>query len=111
MKYPLIGLLVGLILGGVIPIHVPQEYSKFMAVALMAGLDSVFGGIRASFEEAFDSTVFISGFFTNTLLAACIVYIGERLMIDLYFVAILTFGLRMFQNIAIIRRFIFKNNS
>lgn len=110
MKYPLLGLVIGLLLGGFIPIsYVPQEYSKFMSVALMAGLDTVFGGIRANFEDSFDSTVFVSGFFTNTLLAAGIVYMGERLMIDLYFVAILTFGLRIFQNMAIIRRYIFKN--
>ena len=31
-------------------------------------------------------------------------HFGERLGIDLYFVGVLAFGLRIFQNIAIIRR-------
>ena len=106
--YPLIGLFLGILLGWMSPINMPLEYSKYMSVALMAGLDSVFGGIRSILEEKFDSTVFISGFFTNTLLAIVLSYIGEKLLIDLYFVAILTFGLRMFQNLAIIRRMLIK---
>ncbi len=108
MIYPFLGLLAGILLGGVLSFHVPQEYSKFMSVALMAGLDSVFGGIRSAMEDKYNNTVFITGFFTNTLLAVGLTYIGERLSIDLYFVAILTFGMRMFQNLAIIRRHFLK---
>ena len=108
MMYPLLGLLAGVALGIFMPMHMPLEYSKYMSVALMAGLDSVFGGLRAACDDTFDSTVFITGFFTNTLLAVGITYMGERLSIDLYFVAILTFGLRMFQNLAAIRRMLLK---
>ncbi len=108
MIYPLLGLFAGILLGSVFSLHVPHEYSKFMSVALMAGLDSVFGGIRSAMEEKYDNMIFITGFFTNTLLAVGLTYVGERLSIDLYFVAVLTFGLRMFQNLAIIRRLFLK---
>lgn len=102
------GLLVGIALGMLFPFSVPVEYAKFMSVALLASLDSVFGGLRAGIEEKFDNTVFITGFFTNALMAAILVYVGERLGIDLYYVALLAFGLRIFQNLAIIRRYFLK---
>lgn len=108
MILPVAGLVIGLIIGIMFPISVPAEYAKFMSVALLASLDSVFGGLRAGIEEKFDNTVFITGFFTNALLAAGLVYIGDRLGIDLYYVALLAFGLRVFQNLAIIRRYILK---
>jgi small basic protein len=105
MILPVVGLIVGILIGTFCPISIPQEYAKFFSVALLASLDSVFGGLRAAAEEKFDNTVFISGFFTNALLAAVLVYIGDRLGIDLYYVALLAFGLRIFQNLAIIRRY------
>ncbi len=108
MVLPLTGLLIGLMIGTIFPISIPAEYAKFMSVALLAALDSVFGGLRAVIEEKFDNTVFTTGFFTNALLAAGLVYIGERLGIDLYYVALLAFGLRVFQNLAIIRRYFLK---
>lgn len=105
MVLPVLGLIVGLVLGSLGPVVIPQEYAKLFSVALLAALDTVFGGLRAASEEKFDNTVFITGFFTNALLAAALVYIGDRLGIDLYYVAMLAFGLRIFQNLAIIRRF------
>jgi len=105
MILPIAGLIVGILIGTFCPISIPQEYAKLFSVALLASLDSVFGGLRAAAEEKFDNTVFISGFFTNALLAAVLVYIGDRLGIDLYYVALLAFGLRIFQNLAIIRRY------
>ena len=105
MVLPVMGLALGLFLGMIFPFSIPLEYAKFMSVALLASLDSVFGGLRAGAEEKFDKTVFTTGFFTNALLAAGLVYIGERLGIDLYYVALLAFGLRIFQNLAIIRRY------
>lgn len=108
MILPIAGLVIGLFIGLSFPVSVPSEYAKFMSVALLASLDSVFGGLRAGIEEKFDNTVFITGFFTNALLAAGLVYVGDRLGIDLYYVALLAFGLRVFQNLAIIRRYFLK---
>lgn len=104
------GLLVGLLLGSFCPLIIPVAYAKLFSVALLASLDSVFGGFRAAMEGAFDNTVFMSGFFVNGLLAAILVYIGDHLGIDLYYVALLAFGLRIFQNLAIIRRYFLKKH-
>ena len=73
-------------------------------IALLAALDAVFGGLRAAADEKFDNEVFVSGFFSNALMAALLVFVGDRLGIDLYYVALLTFGFRIFQNLAILRR-------
>lgn len=108
MYLPLIGLCVGLFLGSLVPVSLPAEYAKYMSIALLACLDTVFGGLRAGAEEKFENSVFITGFFTNSLLAAGLVYSGERLGIDLYYVALLAFGLRVFQNLAILRRYFLK---
>lgn len=97
------GFAVGILLGLFCPVSIPVAYGKLFSVALLASLDSSFGGIRAGIEDKFDNAIFISGFFTNALLAAFLVYVGDRLGIDLYYVALLAFGLRIFQNLAIIR--------
>ncbi len=102
--YALAGLAVGLIVGVYCPFSLPPEYARLLAVAVMAGLDAVLGGVRASLEGYYDTEVFISGFFINGILAAFLCYAGNLIGIDLYLVAILIFGMRIFQNLGIIRR-------
>ncbi|MBQ9376806.1 MAG: small basic family protein [Schwartzia sp.] len=105
MILAILGLAVGLVLGSFCPLSIPVTYSKLFSVALLAALDSVFGGFLAAMDDRFDNTVFMTGFFVNALLSAFLVYVGEHLGIDLYYVALLAFGLRIFQNLAIIRRY------
>ncbi|MDA8441088.1 MAG: small basic family protein [Peptococcaceae bacterium] len=104
---PLLGLLAGLAIGFLSPLQVPMEYSKYLSVAILAALDSVFGGVRAGMEDHFDSAVFVSGFFSNALMAAVLAYIGDRLGVDLYLAAVFAFGVRVFQNLGAIRRHLF----
>lgn len=108
MWLPFLGLLLGLAIGWFSPFTVPVEYSKYLSVAILAALDSVFGGVRAAQEEHFDSTVFLTGFFTNILLASLLAYIGDRVGVDLYLAAVVAFGVRLFNNLAIIRRHLLK---
>ena len=102
--YALAGLLLGLAAGFYWPYALPPEYARLLAVAVCAGFDAVLGGIRSSMENRYDTEVFISGFFVNGILAAILCYCGPLIGIDLYMVAILIFGMRIFQNLAIIRR-------
>ena len=104
MLLPLIGLLVGVLLGLALGVKVDIELARYTAVAILAALDSVLGAVRAELDGVYDNRIFISGFVTNTIVAVLLVFIGERLGIDLYLVALITFGLRIFQNIALIRR-------
>lgn len=103
-----IGLGVGILIGLNVPLVLPHTYAKYMSVAALAAMDSVFGGIRAAMEDHFDNDIFVTGFFSNALLAAGLAFIGERLGIDLYLAAVVAFGVRLFQNIAIIRRHLLK---
>jgi small basic protein len=104
---PVIGLLIGVLLGLFLPWSIPVQYSTYMSVAILAALDSVFGGIRSSTEKNFNIEIFISGFFGNAILAAMLTYIGDQLGVPIYYAAIFAFGVRLFQNFAIIRRHIF----
>lgn len=104
MIYPILGIVIGVIIGLNLPLSLPQEYVKLLSVALMAALDSVLGGLRAAKEGNYDNQIFISGFFINAFVAMMLCYAGELLGIYLYFVGVLVFGMRIFQNIAIIRR-------
>jgi small basic protein len=103
---PVLGLVVGAAIGLVSKWTIPVEYSSYLSIAILAALDTVFGGIRASLEKSFDDTVFLTGFFTNILVAALLAYIGVQLGVDLYLAAVVAFGVRLFQNIAVIRRIV-----
>jgi len=61
-------------------------------------------------EDGFDNTIFITGFVTNALLAAGLAYLGDRLGVELYLAAVIVFGVRLFQNLAIIRRYLLKKH-
>lgn len=100
---PLLGLIIGAVIGSAITFQVPPMYIKYMSIAVLASFDSLFGGIRAIFEENFDGAILLTGFFTNALLAAILAYIGDRIGVDLYFAAVFAFGVRLFQNLANIR--------
>ncbi|AFM01727.1 MULTISPECIES: small basic family protein [Desulfitobacterium] len=108
MWLPFLGLILGLAIGWFSPFSVPVEYSKYLSVAILAALDSVLGGIRANQENHFDSVVFLSGFFTNILLAGILAYVGDRIGVDLFLAAVVAFGVRLFNNLAIIRRHLIK---
>lgn len=101
---PIMGLIIGIVVGAVLPINLPVAYSKYMAVAILAALDSVFGGLSAALQKKFDMQIFLTGFSGNALLAAGLAYLGDRLGVDLYLAAIFAFGNRLLLNFAIIRR-------
>jgi small basic protein len=102
--YIFLGLLLGLLIGLLVPFNIPAEYSKYVAVGLLAALDSVFGGLNAKLSGKFKLDILLSGFFGNTVLAVVLTYLGQSLDIDLYLAAVIAFGSRLFQNFAEIRR-------
>ena len=101
---PFIGLLIGIVYGFIFDINIPDKLSPYMSVAILACLDSVFGAIRANLSNSFQADIFISGFFGNSLLAAGLAYLGDKLGIPIYIAAVIVFGGRIFNNFAIIRR-------
>lgn len=104
MWLPLLGLIIGVILGLLSEIRIPDEYSNYLSIAVLASLDTLFGGIRAHLQNLYDEKVFVSGFFFNIILAASLAFLGVHIGVDLYLAAVFAFGVRLFQNIAVIRR-------
>lgn len=109
MFFALIGILIGAIIGFMLPFTYNTAYSLYISVAILACLDSVFGGVRANLEDSFDINIFISGFFGNAMLAAFLAYLGDRLGVPLYYATIFTFGNRLFDNFSKIRRILLKD--
>jgi len=101
---PVLGLLVGLVLGTAFSLTIPAEYSRYTAMAILAALDSVLGAARAELDGEFDNRIFLSGFFANIILAGGLTFLGDRLGVELYIAAIVAFGVRLFNNLAMIRR-------
>lgn len=104
MWLPLLGLILGIGLGLLTDIQIPSVYENYLSIAVLAALDTMFGGIRARLQNVYDDKVFISGFFFNIVLAAGLAFLGVHIGVDLYLAAIFAFGMRLFQNIAVIRR-------
>lgn len=104
MWLPILGLLIGVALGLLSDFNIPSEYSDYLSIAILAALDTLVGGIRAHLQNIYDEKVFVSGFFFNILLATSLAFLGVHLGVDLYLAAVFAFGVRLFQNIAVIRR-------
>lgn len=101
---PLLGLIIGIIVGAIWNINIPDKFSPYMSVAILACLDSVFGAVRANLSKNFQADIFISGFFGNAVLAAGLAYLGDKLGVPIYLAAVIVFGGRIFNNFAIVRR-------
>ena len=104
MLLPLVGLVIGILAGLLLNVNVGIELSRYLAVAILAALDSVLGAVRAELDGGYDNRIFISGFLVNAIVAVLLVFIGDRLNLDLYLVALINFGFRIFNNVALIRR-------
>ena len=104
----IIAIIVGCLIGALIGIYAPMvsyTYSGYLAIAIIASLDSVFGGIVATLKKNFNLTIFVTGFFGNAILAILLTILGQKLNVDIYLAAIVVFVGRMFTNLAIIRRY------
>lgn len=101
-----VGLLLGLLLGLAFPVILPLAFARYLSIALLAALDSVFGGLRANLEGKFDPYTFASGLISNAVLAAGLTYLGDKLGVPLYYAALFALGYRIFQNLGSIRHLI-----
>jgi len=103
-----VAIIIGCVIGALIGINtpiIPYTYSGYLAIAIIAALDSVFGGITSSLNKNFDMKIFLSGFFVNAILAILLTYLGQKLNVDIYLAAVVVFVGRMFNNLGIIRRY------
>lgn len=97
---------IGCILGAIIGINlplIPYTYSSYLAISIVAALDSVLGGVLATLKGNFNFKTFVTGFFGNAILSILLTYLGEKLNVDIYIGAIVVFVWRMFNNLTMIR--------
>lgn len=113
----ILGCIIGAFIGNFAPM-ISYTYSEYLAIAIVAALDTIFGGIVASIKKNFNMGVFLSGFLGNAILSMLLTYLGSRLNVDIYLAAIFVFVGRIFFNLGVIRRYylekctnFFKNKS
>jgi small basic protein len=106
---PAIGLLLGIAIGLLFDVQVPLAMQAYLPIAVVAALDAVCGGIRAVLDGVFNDKVFVVSFVSNVLIAAFIVFLGDQLGVgaQLSTAVIVVLGIRIFTNVASIRRHVF----
>ena len=107
---PALGLVVGIVLGLVLQPDVPIWLQPYLPIAVIAALDAVFGAVRATLDGIFDDKVFVGSFLSNVVVAAFIVFLGDQLGVgsQLSTGVVVVLGVRIFSNVASIRRHLFK---
>ncbi len=105
----ILGMVLGLVAGLVFKPDVPLWLEPYLPIAVVAAMDAVFGALRAFFDGIFSDKVFVVSFVGNVLIAALIVFIGDKLGVgaQLSTGVIVVLGIRIFTNVAAIRRHIF----
>lgn len=107
---PALALVVGIAAGLLIEPSVPAGLQPYLPIAVVAALDAVFGGVRARLDGIFDDKVFVVSFVSNVLVAGLIVYLGDKLGVggQLSTGVVVVLGVRIFGNVAAIRRHVFR---
>ena len=103
----LFSLLVGALVAVLLRPTVPQDTTRYLAMAVVAAIDSAFGGLRSYLERTFNDRIFVIAFVSNALVAAFLVWVGDQLGVDLSTAVVVVFGVRIFQNLAALRRRVF----
>jgi small basic protein len=106
---PALGLVVGIVAGLLLEPSVPVWAQPYLPIAVVAALDALFGGLRAMLDGIFDDKVFVVSFLSNVIVAAFIVYLGDQLGVgsQLSTGVVVVLGIRIFSNVAAIRRHLF----
>ena len=105
----LAGLVIGIIAGLLFEPSVPIWLQPYLPIAIVAAMDAVFGGFRAYLDRIFDDKVFVVSFISNVLIAALIVWVGDLIGVgaQLSTAVVVVLGIRIFTNVAAIRRKLF----
>jgi small basic protein len=105
-----LGLVIGIVAGLLLHPTVPLWLQPYLPIAVVAALDAVFGGVRAVLDGIFVDKVFVVSFLSNVVVAAVIVYLGDQLGVgsQLSTGVVVVLGVRIFSNVAAIRRHLFR---
>lgn len=101
-----IAILLGILAGLFVPYNLSNDTLPYVAVGILAALDTVFGGVWANLQHRFKVGMFMTGLFSNVILAILFAFMGDKLGIDLSLAVVVVFGVRIFNNLSNIRRYI-----
>lgn len=106
----ILGLIVGVVLGLIFKPDVPLWMEPYLPIAVVAAMDAVFGALRAYLDGIFSDKVFVVSIISNVVIASLIVFIGDKLGVgaQLSTGVIVVLGIRIFTNVAAIRRHLFR---
>jgi small basic protein len=105
----LAALVAGILVGLILEPELPAGLAPYLPLVVVAALDVVLEGIRERLEGLYHEGELLVAFLANSLLAVFVVWLGDRLGApDLSVGVIIVFGLRMFQSLAAIRRYFFR---
>lgn len=103
---PIFALVIGVLIG-LRFIHPATGVSgQYLAVACLAGLDTVCGGIKSGMEGKFRTEIFLSGFVANVVIAFTLAWLGDQIFLNLFLAVAMILGGRIFLNLSLIRRFL-----
>lgn len=102
---PLLALAIGIAIGLLVGHPANPLIARYLGIACLAGMDTVFGGIKSHLEGKFRNDVFVSGFFANVTIAFFLSWLGDMIAVNLFLVSALVFGQRIFNNLSVLRRF------
>jgi len=103
---PILSLIIGVLIARLVFGPVGGEAGTYIAVACIAGLDTICGGLRSQLEGKFHSDIFVTGFFSNIVIAFFLAWLGDRIGINLFLASALILGGRIFVNLSLIRRIV-----
>ncbi len=101
---PLLGIIIGLLIGLFMNVEIPRTYTAYVAIFIVAAVDSLVGAIRANLEDRFSLRLLLTGLLGNSLIALFLTALGERLKLDLNLAAVFAFVIRIINNFSFIRR-------
>ena len=100
----LLGIIIGLLIGLFMNVDIPRAYSPYVAIVIVAALDSLIGALLANLQKRFSIRIFVTGIIGNSVIALSLTALGERLSLDLNLAAVFAFTIRMINNFSAIRR-------
>lgn len=103
---PAVGVFAGFLAVYFTQASVPPYLAPYVSLAAIAALDAILGGIRAGVEGKYNDDILLSGFIVNTLLAAGLAYLGDRIGVDLFLAVLVAIGGRILLNLSLIRRYL-----
>ena len=102
----IVGLSAGLMIGSMINIEL--VHTKILIMLFMVSLDSLIGGLKSMDKTSFNDSLLISGFFINFTAGLILLYVGDKVDINLYYAALIALTIRILKNFSVLRRHILK---